>query len=117
MKILTRKQFMKEPEGTLFSYYKPCYFEGLHAKDTGYEKDNPDFSMSDFIGAVKSDSSNDLFEKCDRMELGESFPVDFEFSGREGLFDEELLYAVYDKEDVRKLIARLQAMLTLQGEK
>ena len=107
MKIINRKQFMKMPEGTLFSYYEPCSFTGLHIKDTGYDKDNPDFSMSDLIGAVQNDSSEDFQKKCELMEYGESMPVDFEFSGREGLFDEKLLYAVYEKEDVEKLINRL----------
>ena len=41
------------------------------------------------------------------MESGESMPVDFEVTSREGLFEEEQLFAVYEKEDVEKLIKRL----------
>lgn len=108
MKILTREQFMKMPQGTVFSYYEPCFFRGLHIKDSQPDKYHPDFSMSDLIGAVENTSSGDYSEKCELMENGASLPVDFEFSGREGLFDDKLLYAIYEKDDVNKLIRRLQ---------
>jgi hypothetical protein len=111
MKILTRKQFMEMPAGTVFSYYQPCFFNGLSIKDSSPEKGYPDFSMSDLIGSVEHGNSDEFSTKCDQMELGESMPVDFEFSGREGLFDDELLYAVYEKEDVIKLINRLRDTL------
>jgi hypothetical protein len=111
MKIISRKQFMDMPLGTVFSYYQPCYFTGLHIKDSTADYDSPDFIYSDLIGAVENDSSEDFTEKCERMEKGESLPVDFELTGREGLFDDKLLYAIYEKEDVIKLIARLQGSI------
>jgi hypothetical protein len=108
MKILTRKQFMEMPEGTVYSYYEPYCFRGLQIKDSSPEKGYPDFSCSDLIGAIECDSSDDFVTKCERMETGESVSVDFEYSGREGLFDEKLLYAIYEKPDIEKLIKRLQ---------
>lgn len=102
---------MQMPSGTVFSYYEPCIFRGLHIKDSAPEKGYPDFSMSDLIGAVENNSSGDFVDKCDDMERGESKSVDFEYSGREGLFDDKLLYAVYEKADVEKLIQRLQGTL------
>ena len=107
MKIINRKEFMEMPAGTVFSYYHPCVFQGLYIKDSAPEKGYPDFSMSDLIGAVENYSSEDFNDKCDRMEAGESLPVDFECSGREGLFDDELLYAIYETADIQKLITRL----------
>lgn len=111
MKILSRKEFMEMPAGTVFSYYRPCVFTGLHIKDSAPEAGYPDFSMSDLIGAVENDSSDDYSVKCERMEKGESLPVDFELSGREGLFDDKLKYAIYEPADVQKLIQRLQESL------
>lgn len=102
---------MNLPAGTVFSYYYPCVFRGLYIKDSIPEPDYPDFSMSDLIGAVQNVSSEDWQVKCDQMELGASVPVDFESSGREGLFDDKLLYAIYEKEDVENLIKRLQETL------
>lgn len=111
MKILTRKQFMKMPAGTVFSYYEPCIFTGLYVKDSSPEKGYPDFSMSDLIGAIECDDSGEFSDKCELMEKGDSVRVDFESSGREGLFDEKLLYAVYESNDIEKLIKRLQNTL------
>lgn len=107
MRILSRKEFMKTPKGTVFSYYDPSYFTELNIKDSGPEYE-VDFTFSDLVGAVESHSSQDFAEKCEQMERGASLPVDFEISGREGLFDDKLLYAVYEKNDVEKLIKRLQ---------
>jgi len=45
------------------------------------------------------------------MKARESVEVDFENTSRDGMFEDEQLYAVYEKEDVEKLIARLQQTL------
>lgn len=66
MIIVTRKELMKLPIGTVFSYYKPCVFNGLYIKDSGPEYEI-DFTMSDLIGAVENSSSEDFGEKCDRQ--------------------------------------------------
>jgi len=100
------------PAGTVFSYYEPCFFRELNIKDSSPNEDSPDFSCSDLIGAVENDGSEDFTGKCDAMERGESVPVDFESSGREGLFDDSLLYAVYETQDVEKLIQRLKETLS-----
>ena len=102
---------MEMPAGTVWSYYEPCIFRDLNIKDSAPEKGYPDFSTSYLVGAVEHNSSDDFSVNCARMELGESMPVDFELSGREGLFDDEQLYAVYEKTDIEKLIARLSATL------
>ena len=102
---------MKMPSGTVFSYYEPCVFRELNIKDCNPEPDYPDFTMSLLIGAIEHSNSDDYGENCERMELGESIGMDLEFSGREGLFDDGQLYAVYEKEDVEKLIARLKETL------
>jgi hypothetical protein len=107
MKILNRKQLMAMPAGTVFSYYEPINFNGLYIKSSEPDN-NPDFFVQDLIGAVENNSSDDFFTKCEQMEEGASLPVDFEISGREGLFDDKLRYAIYEKEDVEKLIKILE---------
>jgi hypothetical protein len=107
MKIVSRKEFMELPSGVVFSYYGPCAFNGLMVKDSEPEKGYPDFCLSNLIGAVDCSGSEDFVVKCEDMENGESRPVDFESSGREGHFDDKQLYAIYEKEDVDKLIKRL----------
>ena len=97
---------MKMPSGTVFSYYEPCIFTQLMIKadDGGWGND---FLIDNLIGAVENESSGDFSEKCGRMERGESLPVDFDFTGREGLFDDDQLFAIYEEEDKKKLIKRL----------
>jgi hypothetical protein len=106
MKILTRQQFLKTPVGTVFHYYKPCVFDGLYIKTSGSD-DTTDFCMQELIGALMSESSEQFNDACDRMEIGESAPCCFDFSGREGLFDDEQLFAVLEDSDVEALIQRL----------
>ena len=112
MKIVSRKEFMKLPLGTVFSYYEPCVFHDLNVKASDLKEGwEVDFLYDEIIGAIDSHSSEDRSDKCEAMERGESVPMDFESTGREGLFDEERLYAIYEKEDVEKLIDRLKMTL------
>lgn len=97
---------LKMPQGTVFSYYKPCFFNGLYIKNSD-ENDEIDFVVSNLVGAVEVNNSEDFVEKCGRMEKGESLSTDFNFSGREGMFDNEQLFAIYEKDDVEKLIKEL----------
>jgi len=107
MKILTRKQFMNTPIGTVFSYYEPQCFRDLMIKQSDLSGWETDFLYDNIIGALESESSDEYSNKCVKMEAGESVLMDFEATSREGLFEEEQLFAVYEKEDVEKLIKRL----------
>lgn len=108
MRIITRREFMEMPAGTVFSYYQPCIFTDLHIKDSGKDEWSPDFLTSSLIGAIDCQNSDEFIAKCDQMEKGASVEVDFESTGREGRFDDELKYAIYEPVDVQKLINRLQ---------
>jgi len=109
MKILTRKQFMNMPVGTVFSYYEPHCFHELNIKASDLSQGwEVDFLFDPIIGAVKNNSSEDFTDKCEQMEKGSSVEMDFEFTAREGLFEDKQLFAVYEREDVKKLINRLE---------
>ncbi len=112
MRIVTRREFMKLPIGTIFSYYEPMCFRDLAIKASDLKEGwTVDFLYDDIIGQIDNSGSDDFFEKCERMEKGESMPMDFEQTGREGLFEDKQLFAVYEREDVEKLIRRLQKTL------
>lgn len=111
MKIITRAEMLKMPKGTVYSYYEPCCFRELEIKADEPGNYENDWLFDSLIGAVKNDSSGDYSEKCTLMEAGDSQEVDFEYTGRDGLFEDEQLYAVYEKEDVEALIKRLQKTL------
>ena len=110
MKIYKYKEFKKLPIGTLFSYYKHCSFRDIFIKESSKDYGDIDFMYSSIVGAIEDESSEDFVDKCEKMENGESVSVDFDSVEREGLFDEEQLYAVYEKEDVEKLIDRLNKL-------
>lgn len=107
MRILTREQFMQMKAGTIFSYYEPSVFTGLYIKESNPEDGYNDFSSSPLIGAIDFHDTGDFFDKCSAMERGESVETDFDGSSREGLFDDNLLYAVYEEKDVEKLLAKI----------
>lgn len=107
MRIISRAEFLKQPVGTVFHYYKPCVFDGLYIKTSGSD-DHTDFCVQELIGALMSESSEQFHEACDKMESGGSAPVCFDFSGREGMFDNEQLFAVLEDADVEALIERLK---------
>lgn len=113
MKIVDRKTFLAMPAGTVFYKYEPHFFTDLGIKG---ETCGNDFSCFEFGGGIWPDGCNDsgeLFAKWEAMLHGEpSGPLDFESEGRDGLFDEDQLFAVWDREDVAGLIARLQEAIT-----
>ncbi len=103
MKILSKADFLKMPPGTIFSVYQPCIFNGFSVKGNSID-DIGDFTEAGLIGNPWNDSSDDYVAQCSRMELGESVPIDVSYFGREGMFDDKMLYAVYEKEDIVKIM-------------
>lgn len=115
MRIVSRSEFMKLPAGTIYSNYEPCIFSGLHV--TGGEC-GPDFLTCNLLDTTADEESSDAhFAAVDRMERGEDVPLEFgESFGREGLFDNEMLYAVWSPDDIRGLSAFLLKALKEQAE-
>jgi hypothetical protein len=108
MKIVDRKTFLALPEWTVFSKYTPCIFGELQIKGSTL-KSSGDFCAYSITSAIDRDSSEDFFDKLERMEKnGEAVPMDFDSGGRDGCFDLDQLFAVWDEQDVRKLIGRLE---------
>ena len=104
MKIVNLTEFRKLPEGTVYSRYEPCYFTGLFIKGDTLELDYIEMSL---IGNVKSHDTGDFLDKCEQP-YGNSIPLDFECYGRNGCFEDDQLYAVYERVDVEDLIKTLE---------
>jgi hypothetical protein len=101
MKILNRQQFLALPSGTLYSTDDPALFVvGLAIKgDTIYDgKESIDFFKMDLIHNVPSVDVVDVAEQT-----GESFELEFDSWGRDGLFERDALYAVYSTQDIAEL--------------
>lgn len=106
MKIVNLKKFRALPNGTVFSKYEPCVFRGLMIK---VDICDSDFFYQNLICEIGANDTYDFFDKCnDKMEQGESVDIYFDCTERDGLYDEDQLFAVYEKKDLDGLISRLQ---------
>lgn len=119
MKIIKRIDFVKLPPNTLFSEYAPCYFGPLLIKGETLPGNN-DWYEQQIADAVSAHDSGEWADKLfQSQETGESIEMDFDCEGRDGSFDpDDRLYAVWEQQDVRYLVNRLQRCLqtTSTGE-
>lgn len=110
MKVIDRKAFLALPPETLFSKYQPCVFEDLCIKgDTILENDFCYQSITDAIACNSSDDFTDILSRAEITE--ESIQMDFDCQGRDGCFDSEQLFAIWERSDVEALIQRLQRVV------
>ena len=104
MLIVNKKTFLAMPEGTIFAYYNPIVFEGLHVKGETISQFS-DFYYQDLIGNIESTGSDDYFDKCNEAEEKNTrLKLDFECLDRDGMYDDDQLYAVYDLVDIAGLL-------------
>ena len=116
MKIVDRKTFLAMPAGVLYSNYMPCVFGDLSIK--GDTVAGIDFYVQQIADAVKCNDSGEFADVLfDAATNGTSFALDFECEGRDGMFGEHQLFAVWEPQDVAGLIVRLQQVTpNVQGE-
>ncbi|MDR6844515.1 hypothetical protein [Flavobacterium granuli] len=109
MKIVDKIIFYNLPNGTLFSHYEPVVFNGLKIKgDTIYNGIEPiDYFYTDLIGNIQSNSSEEFIDKLDNAK-DNSLELDFERSERDGLYEEDSLFAIYENNDLINFIKTLE---------
>jgi len=108
VKIVDLKTFLDMPEGTIFAKYQPSCFEGLQIMGgRSGERDFIYMPLGD-VWFEGCDDSGAYFDMLDAMEAGVSSPpIDYEMYGRDALFEEKQLFAVWEKRDVEALIGVL----------
>lgn len=106
MKIINRKQFLKAPEGTIYSEFKPCIIDGLYIKNESLDND---WYYQDLISSIDCNDSGEYADKLFKSKNNPEYELrqDYNVSQRDGLFDEEQLFLIYDKDDVVKLMKTL----------
>ena len=113
MRIVDRKEFLKLPENTVYSLFAPCVFDGLLIKASPANFMPNDWLYDDLICPVDADSScasADVLLAADE-DSSLSIQMDFNCTGRDGSFDQNQKFAVYEMDDIRGLIARLSDCL------
>ena len=104
MRIYRRAAFMEIPAGTLYSKGKPHYFEGLHIKgDTiNHEGRNIDFGQRDLV-SFEFANTDEFIQRWEEMiESGASYPME-DCYGRDGCFDDEDLFLVWERADLEEM--------------
>src|SRR6185503_20635672 len=103
MKIVNKQEFYKLPAGTLFSFYEPCIFTGINIKGkTIQDMEKPiDFFYKSLIGNVSANHTGEFLDILSTAnENKNEFKLDFITSSRDGIFDEESLYAIYNTNEI-----------------
>ena len=97
MKIYKRVDFYKLPAGIIYRKNPNDDYSSFgHLEIKGSENDTIDFVCLDFANVNDSD--------LERMEvLEESRPVDTEMYGRDGCFERDALFLVYETWDLEQL--------------
>jgi hypothetical protein len=106
MKIINRNTFLALPAGVVFSKYEPCIFGPLVIK--GDTTPFNDFYYQEIDGAIDCRDSGEFSDNCFLMQNGSSVSVNLETEGRDGLYDDDQLFAVWEAADLASLIERLQ---------
>ena len=111
MKIIDLAEFRKLKPGTIFMKYEPCIFGDLGVKqDTLGERD---FLYESITCELDYDSSDAMLDALTSAGVDSevSLPMDFDATSRDGMFDDNQLFAIYEKQDVVGLIEKLRTCL------
>lgn len=111
MRIVKRQELMGMPNGTLFShvYMREGYAEwvdgGLEVFGGAlYEADGRAYDFaSRSVDTHQSVDSGDHWQRHDDLIRGASYPVNADY-GREGEFDDEARYLVYEQADIECIL-------------
>ena len=113
MRIVNRATFLAMPENTLFSKYEPCIFRDLLIK--GESLHCNDFCVSQIADAIDCDGSESFIDACDgAVQTGASLKMDFDLFGRDGCFNDNQLFAVWEKDDIEALIDKLNMCVKIE---
>jgi flavodoxin len=114
MKIINKQEFYDLPENILYSNYDPCVISGLKIKKKtiyNQEKEAIDYTYIDLIGNIECDGSDDFFEILENSNKNKiNFNLDFEIEERDGMFDEEEMFCIYEKKDIERFLLCLEGM-------
>jgi len=102
MKVVDRKTFLSMPENTVFARYK---FERLMELGIKCETRGEDFLYQDLGFSIDCDFAEDIENALNTDKI---FRYDFSTVDRDGRFELDAIFVVWDKEDVQSLINRLQ---------
>lgn len=115
MRIVDLTTFAALPAGTVFAKYRPTVMQDLCIKGETLPTrvGCPDFYYQPIADAIRCADSEEFADLLDEAQAdGISVPMDFECESRDGLFERDQLFAVFEPEDTWRLIQRLETALS-----
>lgn len=118
MKIISHDEFVKLPSGILYSEYTQCIFgelkikyESISDSDWFYSnlEGNPDY-YNGFSESIQ------FVDACAIMENGNDLAPDLNTLERDGMFDHDRLFCVYNHKDIMMIIDKLQSITIFKPE-
>lgn len=110
MRIVDRKTFLSLPGKTLYRKFEPDIYGDLEIKG---ETLNNDYQVVYSCGFIKG--CKDCSDTSDAHDIavqeGSDYRFDIDTYSRDGMFDKDQLFAVYDNEDIEQLIGKLKECL------
>lgn len=110
MRIVDRKEFQKLPENTLYCKFQPSCFGDICIKSSSPEDDWGNDFVVDYLALfvdIGEETSQDKI--VDKYKVGTEFRWDDEQTSRDGMFEgDEVMFAVYDNQDIEQLIHKLK---------
>jgi hypothetical protein len=115
MKLLNRKEFLKLPEGTLYAKYYQDIFDDICVKDAsiGVDEEIGVFYTMPLINISDDAFDNDHADASDSFVKTKQCELDFDCYGRDGFFDEDQLFAVFEAKELSEMTKILQTALKL----
>lgn len=115
MKVVKFPEFIKElheNKSLIFSNLHDYSIEGLY-EGFRMEGNDHDFILTDLLDSVEYDYKNEeWFDVIDRaVEHGEEFKLALDDTTRDGLFDYDRQFVIYDKGDIKSLVDKLSEYL------
>lgn len=108
MRIINLQEFLKLPEGTLFHKWGDGKYTGSFYEMAvkGESLGTRDFCVLGLDYVLDDDESQTIIDYCETT--GEAFSFDYDMWGRDGCFENNQKFAVYEAGDIKKLVTLLR---------
>jgi len=113
MFIVKRPELMKmlkENSNVVYSEVNEYCIDGLYI---GKYLGEHDFMTKDLLENIKINDRNGMFwEELDKMKEDSNYKseIDFDRESRDGMFDDEQEYLIYENKDIERLIDNLKSV-------
>jgi len=115
MKAISRQELIKLPTSTLFSRIDGGVINSLSIKKSNFREWINDFTEQDLLSEInvskKENNYNDFYDMLENVPCDNKFTLDYDMITRDGMYDENQIYVIWDNDDIGRLIEQLKACI------